>query len=216
MRLFRHTMAIIVVINLSVISNAFALDLYVDTKTKQIFAEPGPGRVHMGTYEKSGQASAKTETPKIPAVPSQTIAESSKNTEVTESAPAHEYQRAEAGDKPKGDRLTRLREKAEKEQLKNQVSVLDECVKEVEKIHGNFDDRGLHWSTKDGNFSVSLNGRIQPASQYNFINEPDPAFGTNTPNELNSGMNIRRARLGVEGTFYKIMHWYDLSVQMHR
>ena len=214
MRLFRLIMAITVAINLSVIPNAFALDLYVDTKTKQIFAEPGPGRVHMGTYEKSGQASAKTETPKIPAAPSQTMAESSKTTEAPELAPAHQYPSAEAGDKAKGDRLTRLREKAEKEQLKGQVSVLEERVKEVEKIHGNFDDRGLHWSTKDGNFSVSVNGRIQPASQYNFINEPDPAFGTNTPNELNSGMNIRRARLGVEGTFYKIWDYkfeYDFS-----
>jgi len=83
-------MAITVAINLSVIPNAFALDLYVDTKTKQIFAEPGPGRVHMGTYEKSGQASAETETPKIPAAPSQTMAESSKTTEAPELAPAHE------------------------------------------------------------------------------------------------------------------------------
>lgn len=110
--------------------------------------------------------------------------------------------------------MVRLREKAEKEQLKNQVSVLEERVKEVEKIHGNFDDRGLHWSTKDGNFSVSMNGRIQPASQYNFINDPDPAFGASTANELNSGMNIRRARLGIEGTFYKIWDYkfeYDFS-----
>ncbi|HRB21985.1 MAG TPA: porin, partial [Nitrosomonas sp.] len=65
-------------------------------------------------------------------------------------------------------------------------------------------DRGLHWATKDGNFSISLNGRIQPASQYNFINDPDPATGTNLANEFNSGANIRRARLGVEGTYYKI------------
>lgn len=214
MQLFRLILAIGVVINLCIISSAHALDLYVDTKTKQIFAEPGPGRVHMGTYEKSGQASAKTETSKVPVVSTQTAAESSKKTESTESASAHENQRAEAGDKPTGDRLTRLREKAEKEQLKGQVSVLEERVKEVEKIHGNFDDRGLHWSTKDGNFSVSLNGRIQPASQYNFVNDPDPAFGTNLPNELNSGMNIRRARLGVEGTFYKIWDYkleYDFS-----
>ncbi len=92
--------------------------------------------------------------------------------------------------------------------------MLEERMKEVEKIHGNFDDRGLHWATKDGNFSVSLNGRIQPASQYNFVNDPDPAFGANTANELNSGMNIRRARLGVEGTFYKVWDYkfeYDFS-----
>jgi phosphate-selective porin OprO/OprP len=152
----------------------------------------------MGTYEKSGTASKATK-------------QASPSTELT---PIPEDQKADASNKSTSDRLTRLREKAEKEQLKGQVSMLDERVKEVEKIHGNFDDRGLHWSTKDGNFSVSLNGRIQPASQYNFINEPDPAFGSNTANELNSGMNIRRARLGVEGTFLKIWDYkfeYDFS-----
>ncbi|GKS68551.1 phosphate-selective porin OprO and OprP [Nitrosomonas sp. PY1] len=174
------------------------MDLYVDMKTKQIFAEPGPGRVHMGTYEKSVAAS-KTTKPASPPI---------------EFTAAPENQKADTNNKNSSDRLARLREKAEKEQLKGQVSMLDERVKEVEKIHGNFDDRGLHWSTKDGNFAISLNGRIQPASQYNFINDPDPAFGANTSNELNSGMNIRRARLGVEGTFMKIWDYkfeYDFS-----
>lgn len=128
---------------MTIISNAHALDLYIDTKTKQVFAEPREGRV---PYNKS--------------------------------------------------------------------LALEERVKEVEKIHGTFDDRGLHWATKDGNFTMSLNGRFQPGSQYNFVNDPDPAFGSNTGNELNSGANIRRMRLGVEGTFYK--HWdytfeYDFS-----
>lgn len=198
MQLFRPPFAILAVISLCVASSSHALDLYVDTKTKQIFAEPGPGRVHMGTYEKSGTAAQATK----------------QASPLTELTPVPEDQKADASNKSTSDRLTRLREKAEKEQLKGQVSMLDERVKEVEKIHGNFDDRGLHWSTKDGNFSVSLNGRIQPASQYNFINEPDPAFGSNTANELNSGMNIRRARLGVEGTFLKIWDYkfeYDFS-----
>ena len=196
------TILAIAIFNFSVSTPLYALDLYVDTKTKQIFAEPGPGRVHLGTYEKSGSSSAK-------AAP-----ETSRKTEVTELAPTHENAEANRSYQPTGDRLERIREKASKEQLKNQVSVLEERMKEVEKIHGTFDDRGLHWATKDGNFSVSLNGRIQPASQYNFINDPDPAFGANTANELNSGMNIRRARLGVEGTFFKIWDYkfeYDFS-----
>lgn len=200
-KLFRLTLATTALINLGLVSSAYALDLYVDTKTKQIFAEPGPGRVHMGTFEKSEKKAAKAEAPqKVLATPAQ--------------APVQESQTAEAEHKPAGDRLVRLREKADKEQLKNQVSVLEERVKEVEKIHGTFDDRGLHWATKDGNFSVSLNGRIQPAAQYNFINQADPATGTNTPNELDSGANIRRARLGVEGTFFKIWDYkfeYDFS-----
>ena len=31
---------------------AYTIDLYVDTKTKQIFSEPGEGRVRMGSFEK--------------------------------------------------------------------------------------------------------------------------------------------------------------------
>ena len=120
MRLFRPILTLVFVINLSTLSSAYALDLYVDTKTKQIFAEPGPGRVHMGTYEKSESTSAKTGTPeKVLAAPSQ--------------APAHEDRMAEVDDKAARERLIRLRDKAEKEQLKDQVSVLGERVKEVEK-----------------------------------------------------------------------------------
>lgn len=160
---------------LFVTSNVYSLDLYVDTKTKQIFSEPGAGRELLGNYTKVNDED-----------------KTSKSEE----------------------RLIRISEKAEKAKLVNQVSVLEDRVKEVEKIHGTFDDRGLHWATKDGNFSMSLNGRIQPGSQYNFVNEPDSAFGSNTANEFNSGANIRRMRLGVEGTFYK--HWdykfeYDFS-----
>ena len=33
-------------------SKAYVIDLYVDTKTKQIYSEPGEGRVRMGSFEK--------------------------------------------------------------------------------------------------------------------------------------------------------------------
>lgn len=214
MKLSPLSIAIAAILNVSTLSSAYALDLYVDKKTKQIYAEPGPGRVHMGSFVKAEEAGKNTQTPKAPAKAAQSPKDTQDKTEVTGLTPDSEDQQAEAGEKLPDDRLTRIREKADKEQLKGKVSVLEERVKEVEKIHGTFDDRGLHWATKDGNFSVSLNGRIQPASQYNFINDPDPAFGANLPNEMNSGMNIRRARLGVEGTFYKIWDYkfeYDFS-----
>ena len=35
---------------LSETAPAATLDLYVDRKTQQIFAEPGPGRVKLGTF----------------------------------------------------------------------------------------------------------------------------------------------------------------------
>lgn len=202
MKLTKRAFAFSLALSAGVVSDAVALDLYVDTETKQIFAEPGPGRVHLGSFVKSENASEKTETPKVLSTPSRTTAESLKETESAELAPIRKEQTADVADQ------------AATEQLANQVSVLEERVKEVEKVHAHFDDRGLHFQTKDGNFSMSVNGRIQPAAQYNFIQDVDPAVGHNTPNELNSGMNIRRARLGVEGNFFKIWDYkfeYDFS-----
>ncbi|PTQ79494.1 OprO/OprP family phosphate-selective porin [Nitrosomonas ureae] len=202
MKFLSSILATLVIFNLCVISNAYALDLYVDTKTKQVFAEPGPGRIHMGTYVKADNPPVQPESPKVATTPSAAPDKSEKKETVAGSTPMREEKTAEVADKTIHERLA------------SQVSVLEERVKDVEKIHGTFDDRGLHWATKDGNFSMSLNGRIQPASQYNFVNDPDPAFGSNTANELNSGMNIRRARLGAEGTFYRIWDYkfeFDFS-----
>ena len=156
-----------------------ALDLYVDNKTKQIYATPGPGRTSMGSFTKS--------------------------VDVSDPIVEVEIRR---------DRSAAMREKAASARLINDVAVLQERVKETESVHMKFDDRGLHFESKDGNFSMSWNGRLQVASQYNMINEVQPAFGSNLPNELNSGMNIRRARLGAEGTFMKILDYkfeYDFS-----
>lgn len=43
----------------AVASNAYTIDLYVDTKTKQIFSEPGEGRVRMGSFEKVSDKATK-------------------------------------------------------------------------------------------------------------------------------------------------------------
>ncbi len=60
MKISKLTLAIATVLGASVTSGAFAMDLYVDTKTKQIFAEPGRGRELMGAFEKVQDAPAKT------------------------------------------------------------------------------------------------------------------------------------------------------------
>ena len=196
MKLSRLTVAIATILSAGVSSGALAIDLYVDTKTEQIYAKPGPGRVHMGSFVKENNAAV------TPPVVKTTSAEPAVKTDTTESTPVRR------------DRSAEIREKMAGARLINDVAMLDERVKETEKVHMRFDDRGLHFESKDGNFSFSMNGRIQAASQYNFINEVEPAFGTNLPNELNSGMNIRRARLGAEGTFFKIIDYkfeYDFS-----
>ncbi len=52
MKISKLTLAIATVLGASASAGAVAMDLYVDTKTKQIYAEPGPRRQLMGAFEK--------------------------------------------------------------------------------------------------------------------------------------------------------------------
>ncbi len=58
MKFSKLTIAIAATLTATASFNALAMDLYVDTKTKQIYAEPGRGRVLMGAYEKVTNAPA--------------------------------------------------------------------------------------------------------------------------------------------------------------
>ena len=66
MKFSKLTLAIATTLGASASFSAFAMDLYVDTKTKQIYAEPGRSRVLMGSFEQVGGAPAKTAVP-VPA-----------------------------------------------------------------------------------------------------------------------------------------------------
>lgn len=62
MKISKLTLAIATVLGAGATSGAFAMDLYVDTKTKQIYAEPGRGRELMGSFEKVQDGYAKPAT----------------------------------------------------------------------------------------------------------------------------------------------------------
>lgn len=51
MKLSKLSFAVATVLTASVTTSAFALDLYVDTKTKQIYTEAGAGRQRLGAFE---------------------------------------------------------------------------------------------------------------------------------------------------------------------
>ena len=71
MKLTKLTLAIATTLGASASFNAFAIDLYVDTRTKQIYAEPGPHRQLMGAFERvedKPAASAPADTAEIAAV----------------------------------------------------------------------------------------------------------------------------------------------------
>ncbi len=63
MKFSKLTLAIATALSVSASFSAVAMDLYVDTKTKQIFAEPGPRRVLMGNFEKVGDTPVKAAAP---------------------------------------------------------------------------------------------------------------------------------------------------------
>ena len=59
MKLTKLSLAMASVIGAGFAADALALDLYVDTKTQQIFAEPGKGRTKLGSFEKVEEQQAK-------------------------------------------------------------------------------------------------------------------------------------------------------------
>lgn len=199
MKVSKLAVAIAAMLSAGVSSAAFAIDLYVDTKTEQIYAKPGLGRVHIGSFVRQ-DAPAKAADKTADKVADKTMDITSDKTEAAELATVRRDIELKA--KMMGARLT------------SDLASLEERVKEAEKVHVVFQEGAPHFATKDGNFTFAINGRMQVGSQYNFINDVLPATGSNLPNELNSGVTLRRARLGVEGTFYKIWDYkfeYDFS-----
>src|SRR5688500_14631303 len=206
MRLSRLTLAITAVLGSSLSVAAFALDLYVDTRTEQIYAKPGPGRVHLGSFVKEDAAKAAEKS-------------AADTTAATGDNASPKTADIAAGKTNTAD-LTAVRKEIESksrimgERLASDIASLEERVKETENVHIQFTDSAPHFASKDGNFTFAINGRMQAGSQYNFINDVLPATGSNLPNELNSGATLRRARLGVEGTFFKLWDYkfeYDFS-----
>ena len=178
MKFSKLTLAIAATLGASASFNAVALDLYVDTKTKQIFAEPGRGRTLLGEFEKVGTATAQ---PK--AIVSAPAAD-------THAEIAAIKQDLEA----KTTEIKALSEHAEAESA-------------PQSVHVKLDD-GIHFATKDGNFTAGINGRMQVDSQSNLDQNLVGQYGNyisanGVPATLNDGATLRRARLGVEGTFFK-------------
>jgi len=170
MTLSKLTLAVATVLGASVTTSAFAIELYVDTKTKQLFAEPGPHREKMGNFER------------------------------VEDAPAKPVAKAD--------------ESAELKSIKEDLALKDNAIKALEEhaavasapgaAHVKLDD-GIHFATNDGNFTAGINGRLQVDSQVN-VNDQVAAAKANSndlTNKLNDGVGLRRARFGVEGTFFK-------------
>ncbi|HKX53992.1 MAG TPA: porin [Nitrosospira sp.] len=206
MKLRRLTLALTTALGSGLSFAAFALDLYVDTKTEQIYAKPGPGRVHIGSFVREGDS------------PSKTVDKADKTVEASKDRSDGRIVEREAG-KADVTELSEMRKdmelkaKMREARLVSDMASLEERVKESEKTKLKYGP-GLHFESKDGNFTASIDGRLQADTQYNITNDVQPPAPNDRPYELNSGANIRRARLGVEGTIFKKWDYkfeYDFS-----
>ena len=165
MKFSKLTMAIAVALTASASSSAIAMSLYVDTKTKQIYAESGRGRVLMGEFEKVGD-----------------------KPQVAPAADANE--------------IAAVRQ--DLDMKTNEIKALQEHAEESSKApHVEMTDNGFEMKSKDGNFTAAVNGRMQVDSQVNLNQQTTQAVGAVPQNQLADGVALRRARLGVEGTFFK-------------
>src|SRR5687768_7822059 len=206
MRLSKAALAVAAVLGSSISVGAFALDLYMDTKTEQLYAKPGPGRVRIGSFvREEGPGTGK-------ASESNRFAEAeprSGTAAVAESAGV----KREAEDVAEMRKDMELKAKMREARLVSDIASLEERVKQSEKTKMKYGP-GLHFESADGNFTAALDGRLQADSQYNITNDVLPPAADDRPYELNSGANIRRARLGVEGTLFKKWDYkfeYDFS-----
>ena len=187
MKFSKLTLAIAATLRVSSSFNAFAIELYVDTKTKQIYAEPGRGRELMGSFQKVDDTPAKTAAPAAPAA-----------------------------------EITAMKQDLD---LKtNEIKALQEHAAEAtapDSVVVKLDD-GIHFKTRDGNFTAGINGRMQVDSQTNVNQNLASQYGAasasgatgNVPAPLNDGAALRRARLGIEGTFFKATDYkfeYDFT-----
>ncbi len=167
MKLSKLTFAVATALTASVTTSAFAMVLYVDNKTKQIYTEAGPGRQILGSFE-----------------------------QVQEGIPV----------KNGGD-VSELRGKLELQD--NQIKALEEHAKasEEEGMVEIKKDGGIEFKSRDGNFKMAVNGRMQVDSQVNtnqnLTSNFLPGAGAQMPATLDNGMGLRRGRIGVEGTFFK-------------
>ena len=165
MKISKLTLAIATVMGAGAPSGAFAIDLYVDTRTKQIYAEPGPHRQLMGAFERveDKPAVAPAETAEIAAV------------------------------------------REDLELKTNEIKALQEHMAEAEKVKITVDKKGLTAETADKDFKFNIGGRIQTEANYtinsNYVGAK--AFNKDEHISANDGTEFRRARIRLDGTFYK-------------
>jgi phosphate-selective porin OprO/OprP len=183
MKISKLTLAIATVLGASVSAGAMAMDLYVDSKTKQIFSEPGRGRELMGAFEKVQAAPAKAAATSLDSAEIKAIREdlALKSNEI----------------------------KALSEQAQTATEPTS-MVTTMDKKGLIFESRDKNYKFKIGgriqaDADYMTNGNLQTVGNTTLAGSTfsTPGSVTGTPVNANDGTEFRRARLDFEGTVWK-------------
>lgn len=187
--LSKQALAIAAVLSAGSSSAAFGIELYVDTKTKQLYAEPGPRRVLMGTFERVQDKTAKAE---------------------TRTAPATEIEIASIKDELK---IKTSEIKALEEHIKAPESKPETAGKGMLPAGVTYGKKGFEFKTEDGKFSLAIQNRLQ--LRYAMPFDKDPRSISDLEHDDTSSFMVRRARTKLSGNLYwpflKYYMQYDWS-----
>lgn len=165
-------------------ANAATLDLYVDTKTSQVFTAPGPHRMKLGSFQQIdtlNPVSGKT---------------------------------AKAEDASTGTLATAAEVKKVEDKLNTRIDAVVNKPKKPNEAKATIDDKGFRFETNDKAFKFSLNGRLHTdAAMYSggdvytySASRPGAPYQPGDPiqnNQENDGTEIRRLRMEFAGQFYE-------------
>ncbi|MDO9214422.1 MAG: porin [Methylococcales bacterium] len=191
MKLSKRTLAITVALTTGASSSAFAINLYVDTKTEQIFAKPGPNRVLMGSFVKEEEQSAKKQTSESAiAPPKESVTAETKSKESMEA----EIAAIKADLENKTQELKTLDNQVNKPEEKAAMA-----KKGILPAGVTYGKRGFEFKTDDGKFSLAIQNRLQ--LRYATPFDADPRTLSDLEQDKSSFM-VRRARTKLSGNLY--------------
>jgi hypothetical protein len=185
MKLSKLTFAVATALTASVTTSAFALDLYVDTKTKQIYAEPGKGRHKLGQFEKVD------ENQQHQAVPRSMSADGMQ----------HIYQELDT------EKAEIKKVQADLDLKQNEIKALEEHVVANREEKAKNDEKWFNKIQMRGYTQMRYN---QPLSGDREQNSKDPELKSPGDGSIkdNSGFSFRRVRLVFSGDINEYVSLY--------
>jgi phosphate-selective porin OprO and OprP len=178
----------------AIISQAYALELYEDITTNQVFTKPGPNRVKLGKYEKVEEKAPESQASKEPDTIKSSAAPPATDKEVQTAAI-----NAEPAAEPKAESKPSLDKKA----VPASVS---------------YGKNGFEFKTDNGLFSLAMQNRIQFRYAMPFDRDPRSIADLERPDS--SSFMIRRARTKLRGhvmwPWLKYYFQYDWSQPVMR